>query len=235
MFSFVRLSEGGMPRPSRELKTEVEIITSIGSRLLPSTGPIDFSTLRNHDQIREIMARVVPGYQKVGQIGKSQKEFHVEGRVRHEPLFPFPDGRARFSVVQTPIDHLTDEQLRLMTIRSEGQFNTVVYEEHDRYRNQTSRNVILMNADDMRRLGISEGAHVTVSSDIGRISNVRAVAYDIAQHCAAMYYPESNVLVPQNVDSKSGTPAFKNVLVRVTNSDAVNDSVFSPVSAHSFG
>ena len=181
------------------------------------------------------MSRVVPGYQKIGEIGRSQKEFHVEGRVRHDPLFPFPDGRARFSIVQTPVDHLTDQQLRLMTIRSEGQFNTVVYEEQDRYRNQTSRNVILMNADDMRRLGISEGAQVAVSSEAGSITNLRAVAYDIARHCAAMYYPESNVLVPQYVDPKSGTPAFKNVLVKVTTSDVLQGTVLSPVSAQSFG
>ena len=33
-----------------------------------------------------------------------------------------------------------------MTVRSEGQFNTVVYEEEDIYRGQERRDVILMNA-----------------------------------------------------------------------------------------
>ncbi len=32
-----------------------------------------------------------------------------------------------------------------MTVRSEGQFNTVVYEEEDIYRGQERRDVILMN------------------------------------------------------------------------------------------
>ena len=32
-----------------------------------------------------------------------------------------------------------------MTVRSEGQFNTVVYEEEDLYRGQDRRDVILMN------------------------------------------------------------------------------------------
>ena len=39
--------------------------------------------------------------------------------------------------------------MRLVTLRSEGQFNTVVYEEEDVYRDQTSRDVILMHPDDM--------------------------------------------------------------------------------------
>jgi len=39
--------------------------------------------------------------------------------------------------------------------------------------------------------------------------------YDIARGSAAMYYPEANTLVHTRVDAKSGTPAYKNVRVRV--------------------
>ena len=41
-----------------------------------------------------------------------------------------------------------------MTVRSEGQFNTVVYEEEDIYRGQDRRDVILMNRADIDRLGL---------------------------------------------------------------------------------
>jgi molybdopterin-dependent oxidoreductase alpha subunit len=214
LFNFVRLSQGGMPRPSAELKSEVEIITTIGARLLPD-GPIDFRRMRNHDEIRAVMAQSVPGYASVRDIGKTGNEFHVEGRVRHEPRFLFPDGRARFHRLDTPKDDLSAGELRLMTIRSEGQFNTVVYEEHDRYRNQRSRDVILINADDIKSRKLSEGDRVTVSSDTGEVPDIRIVAYDIARGCAAMYYPEANVLVGLRVDRKSGTPSFKNVTVRL--------------------
>lgn len=216
MFSFVRLSDGGMMRPSGELKSEVEIITSIGAELLPA-GPLDFKALRNHDEIRRMMARVVPGYEAVGEIGRTREEFHVAGRVRHEPAFPLPEGRARFIAVATPTDTLAPGELRLMTIRSEGQFNTVVYEEHDRYRNQSSRDVILMHADDIAAMGLREGARVTVRSETGAMPKVRVAAYDIARGCAAMYYPEANVLVPARVDAKSGTPSYKNVRVEILN------------------
>ncbi len=215
LFNFVRLSQGGMKRPSSELKSEVEIITNIGARLLPEGGPIDFRKMRNHDEIRAVMARTVPGYAKVGSIGKTGVEFHVEGRVRHEPRFPLAGGRARFQAIDTPDDRLQPDELRLMTIRSEGQFNTVVYEEHDRYRNQSSRDVILMNTVDMKALGLSEGDRVVVASETGEIRNIRVAAYNIALRCAAMYYPEANVLVGSCVDAKSGTPAFKHVRVKL--------------------
>ncbi|HNJ41766.1 MAG TPA: molybdopterin dinucleotide binding domain-containing protein, partial [Acidobacteriota bacterium] len=101
------------------------------------------------------------------------------------------------------------------TIRSEGQFNTVVYEENDRYRNQPTRDVILLNQQDMRDLGIQTGDRVTIRSEVGEMTQIRAVAFDISRGSAAMYYPESNVLVKTSVDSKSGTPAYKNTLVTV--------------------
>ncbi len=215
MFSFVRLSDGGMMRPSPELKSEVEIVTSIGARLLPADGPIDFRSLRNHDEIRRVMARVVPGYEPVAGIGRTREEFHVGGRLRHVPEFPFPDGRARFIDVTTPQDELPAGELRMMTIRSEGQFNTVVYEEHDRYRNQQSRDVILMNRGDIAALGLREGERVTVRSATGAMPGIRVAAYDIAPGCSAMYYPEANILVSTGVDGKSGTPSYKNVRVRI--------------------
>ncbi len=215
MFSFVRLSDGGMARPSHELKSEVEIITSIGARLLPADGPIDFHAMRNHDEIRRVIARVVPGYAPAAAIAATRQEFHVEGRVRHQPNFPLPGGRARFIDVATPRDPLAPGELRLMTIRSEGQFNTVVYEENDRYRNQPTRDVILMHPDDIAALGLRDGARVTVRSATGAMPDIRVAAYDIARGCAAMYYPEANVLVGTRVDPKSGTPAYKNVRVRV--------------------
>ena len=115
--------------------------------------------------------------------------------MRHEPAFPLAGSRAHFKTIDKTDDALEPDELRLMTMRSEGQFNTVVYEEHDRYRNQPSRDVILMNELDINAQGFSEGDRVVVTSETGEMRNVRIAAYDIARHCAAMYYPEANVLV----------------------------------------
>jgi anaerobic selenocysteine-containing dehydrogenase len=72
-----------------------------------------------------------------------------------------------------------------------------------------------MNELDIDAQGFSEGDRVVVFSETGEMRNVRIAAYDIARHCAAMYYPEANVLVRSRVDAKSGTPAFKNVRIRL--------------------
>ncbi len=216
-FSYVRLSEGGMRHPpASELKSEVEIVTSIGARLLPDDGPIDFRTLRDHRAVRKAIACVVPGYGPAAEIDQTGREFHVEGRVRHERVFPTAAGKARFLPVASPPDRLGPGQLRLMTIRSEGQFNTVVYEEEDLYRGQTTRDVILMHPLDMRARGLQDGDRTVVTSEAGQMQDIRVVSYRIAQGCAAMYYPESNVLIPCTVDGKSGTPSFKHAPVMVT-------------------
>ena len=102
-----------------------------------------------------------------------------------------------------------------MTIRSEGQFNTVVYEEEDIYRGQDRRDVILMNQADIDRLGLQIDQSVTITSEAGQMANILVRAIDIKSGNAAMYYPEANVLVPKSVDPASKTPAFKSVLVVV--------------------
>jgi anaerobic selenocysteine-containing dehydrogenase len=102
----------------------------------------------------------------------------------------------------------------MMTIRSEGQFNTVVYEEEDLYRGNTRRDVIMMSADDVSRLGLIEGQTVTVHSNTGSMDVVVSVV-NIRSGNVAMYYPEANVLVDRRLDPESLTPAFKSVAVRI--------------------
>ena len=102
-----------------------------------------------------------------------------------------------------------------MTIRSEGQFNTVVYEEEDLYRNQERRDVILLAAADMERLGLGPDQRVRVRSEAGEMRYLLARPFDIRPGNAAMYYPEANILVPKDVDPLSKTPAFKLVPVTV--------------------
>ena len=102
-----------------------------------------------------------------------------------------------------------------MTVRSEGHFNTVVYEEHDVYRGQDRRDVIMMNHDDIARLGLAVDQPVTVRSEVGAISGVLVREVDVRQGNAVMYYPEANVIIPSEADPRSGTPSFKNTFVTI--------------------
>lgn len=83
--------------------------------------------------------------------------------------------------------------LRLMTIRSDDQFNTSIYTLNDRSRDiKGGRKVLLMNTQNVARLGFPPGDLVTattVCSDNVRrsVSVLRIIGYDIPQGCLAGY------------------------------------------------
>jgi anaerobic selenocysteine-containing dehydrogenase len=173
--------------------------------------------MRNTGQIREAIARVVPGFEKMAQIDRTKQEFQIGGRTFHEPRFATPDGRARLHVHEIPPLAGTGEgELRLMTVRSEGQFNTVVYEDYDLYRGIDRRDVILLHADDMARYNLTPDQPVVVRGPAGSMPNILVKRFDLIKPGnALMYYPEANVLIGRRTDPQSKTPAFKGVVVRI--------------------
>jgi molybdopterin-dependent oxidoreductase alpha subunit len=214
MFNFVRMSDGGSPRHATP-RGEVMILCDIAERLLGSDGPVNWQSLASHCQIRQMIAQIIPGYEPLAAMDASKQEFQIAGRTIHEPKFKTPTGKARFRPVAIPPLRGDGQQLRLMTIRSEGQFNTVVYEEADIYRGQERRDVILMSQADIDRLGLTIDQRVSVRSAAGVMPNILVRVCNIKPGNAAMYYPEANLLVPTTVDAASRTPAFKSVLVTV--------------------
>ncbi|RIK80986.1 MAG: histidine kinase [Planctomycetota bacterium] len=215
MFNFVRLSDGG-PRRHVGPKSEVGVIAALAAAVLGDAGPVDWRSMQATGKIREAIAKVVPGFEKLAGIDRTKREFQIGGRTFHEPRFATDDSRARLHTFVLPELPGGGAMLRLMTVRSEGQFNTVVYEDADVYRVQERRDVILLHPEDIARLGLRAESRVAVSSEAGRMPGVLLRAFDrIKPGNALMYYPEANVLVPRTVDPLSRTPAFKSVLVRV--------------------
>ncbi len=222
MFNFVRLSEGGKRRHDGPL-AEVTVISNIARRVLGDSHPANFAGLEDHTAIRSFIADTIPGYGQIKDVDRTKQEFPVAGRLIHTPAFPTANGKAKFyAVAVPPLKGGGAGQLRLMTIRSEGQFNTVVYDEEDIYRGQERRDVILLNPADMKRLGLSVDDRVTVRSTSGEMTDILAREADIREGNAAMYYPEANALVPRAVDEHSRTPAFKNTAVTVRKSGRLN-------------
>ena len=168
-------------------------------------------------RVRQAIAKVIPGFEQLAAIDKTKQEFHIPGRTFHQAQFPTPDGRAILHTHELPELRGGPGELRLMTVRSEGQFNTVVYEDEDIYRHQERRDVILLHPDDIARLGLSENQRVTISNETGRMDGILVRPFDqIRPGNALMYYPEANVLVPRTADPLSKTPAFKSVVVTIT-------------------
>ena len=215
MFNFVRLSDGGIKRfPS--LQSEVEVIVQIANRVLGNNGLFQWNEFKNHESIRKLISRIIPGFEPISNIGKTKKEFHIRGRILREANFSTASGKAKFIYHMIPnLNQLKENEFHLLTVRSEGQFNTVVYEEEDIYRGQQHRNVVLMNRKDMDRIGLVENDQVVVKSKTGLISNICVRPFDIKIGSVLMYYPEANILISQMVDPLSRTPAFKSTVVTI--------------------
>ncbi len=110
------------------------------------------------------------------------------------------------------------EVIRLMTTRGDSQFNTTIYALDDRFRGiHGTRDVIMMNEDDMLRLGLKEN-DVVVASTVAHDDFAREVGglsvrkFDIPAGCAWSYYPECNPLIPLWHHAKeSKVPAAKSI------------------------
>ena len=172
--------------------------------------------IKDGDSIVAIYNETIAQSKAINDIAQTKREFQIEGRTFHTPTFPTDTGRAKLHVYELPPLKGGENELRLMTVRSEGQFNTVVYEESDIYRGQERRDVILMHPDDLRRLNLKHDQPVTVRSSTGELQHILARGYeDIRPGNALMYYPEANILIARTADPKSKTPAFKGEVVSV--------------------
>lgn len=212
MFNYVRLSDGGIHRHQGP-RPESSILVDLATRILGS-AQFDFEQFRNHASVRACIAATVPGLEALASIDVAKREFHVNGRLLHTPEFHTANGRGRF--VCNPIPALeSPREFMLATMRSEGQFNTLVYEDEDTYRGTETRWCVLMNPRDIETLGLNTGARAHVRSAAGCMKNVAVRPFDLPPGNVLAYFPEANCLVGTQVDPRSKTPAFKSVPVSV--------------------
>jgi len=209
MFNFVRLSDGGIRRLGN-VRPESVILADLAKLLMPDT-PVDFAAFKHHPTLRQAIAKIVPGMEGLADIDVAKREFHVRNRVLHKPEFGTADGKGHFVV--TPLPALA-EGVMLATVRSEGQYNTIIYEETDSYRMKAGRDAVFLNREDMSAWGLVAGARVRLSSEAGEMQAV-ATPFDLPRGSALAYYPEANVLTTTRFDPRSKTPGFKSVPVRI--------------------
>ncbi len=207
MFNFVRLSDGGIRRIAN-VRPESVILADLAKRILPDC-PIDFDSFARHRELRHAIADIIPGMEALADIDVAKREFHIENRLKHTPEFSTPSGKASFRVCALPDIQPQKRHFTLSTQRSEGQFNSIIYQEKDSYRGTTSRWTVLMNPDDIAALGLSAQDKVNIISDNGRMEGVAVHPFDVRQGSVLAYYPEANVLTGTAVDPRSHTPAFK--------------------------
>ena len=219
---------GGINLPAGpELKSEVAIVAGIAGATLGS-GVVDWARLADdNDLIREMIARVLPGFADYNRRVRVPRGFWLRNPAA-EREWCTATARANFAATELPA--ATEWQQRrgeaqlfvLQTLRSHDQYNTTVYGLDDRYRGvYGGREVVFVNPEDLAMAGIAPGENVrliTQSPDnIDRqISGLRVVPYDIPSGCIAGYYPELNALVPHGAYGEgSFTPTSKSVLVQM--------------------
>ncbi len=226
MFNFVRLSDGGIERLAN-VRSEVSILAELGSRLLAESA-VDFSRYVDHDTVREAIADTVPGMEALRDISVAKEEFHVRGRLLHKPEFNTGSGKARFRVHPLPTvnEQVQDYPFLLASIRSEGQFNSIIYEETDSYRYGADRWSVLLSTDDLDRWGLKAGDLVDIRSRQGEMLALKAQPFDLPPGNVMAYYPEANCLTDRTRDPRSQTPRFKSIPVSIYR--AGSDEVLEP-------
>ena len=134
-------------------------------------------------------------------------------------------GKAEFNVPRamdasgiTP----AEGRMRLITLRSNDQFNTTIYGYDDRFRGISgTRMVAMMNKADIARLGLTDGQTIALEGDADDgeervVEGLRVVEYNIPEGCIGGYYPELNYLIPlEHHALESHVPAGKSVPVKV--------------------
>ena len=210
----VHTSKGSLNPVSNSLRSEPWIVASLAKATL-SDDRDWMDLVADYDNIRELMSQALSGFENYNQRVRTEHGFALPNPPRDSRTFQTPDGKARFITHQLPDVSVDEQKYVMMTIRSHDQYNTTIYDLHDRYRGiHGNRRVILMNANDMIERGWKTRHIVDVVSHFKgserRSDGWQVIAYDIPKGNIATYFPEANVLVPlDSTAEKSNTPTSK--------------------------
>ena len=217
---------GGINAPASPwLRSEVSIVAGIAAATVGSKV-VDWHALADdNDKIRDLIARVIPGFENYNERVRKPRGFHLRNTAAHRE-WNTATGKANFASVSLPeaIEHQIarngENLFVLQTFRSHDQYNTTIYGMNDRYRGiYGKRNIVFMHPADLEMLGAETGDIVDVvgqhDDGISRVAQAFSlVAYDIPRGCVAGYYPELNCLVPlSSFGEESHTPTSKSVIV----------------------
>ena len=210
----VHTSKGNLKPASKYLRSEPWIVASIANASLDDTR--DWMELvNNYDNVRSLMSKALSGFEDYNDRVRNPHGFALPNPPRDTRSFSTPDKKAHFIAHDLPDVSVPDGKYVMMTIRSHDQYNTTIYDLHDRYRGiHGNRRVILMNATDMVERGWKTRRIVDIVSHFNgeerRSDGWQVIAYDIPKGNIATYFPEANVLVPlHSTADKSNTPTSK--------------------------
>jgi len=211
---------------SPNLLSEVAIVAGIAKATLPANPKVKWDEWTgNYDTIRDLIQATYPDeFADFNERVFTPGGFY-RGNAARERIWKTESKKAQFTVPKTMTAWGTTDapgRYRLITMRSNDQFNTTIYGYSDRLRGiEGTRDVLLINRDDMARAGLEEGQIVGLVSDAGdgvhrEVGGLTVTPFLLPDGCLGSYYPEMNPLMPLWWhDEESKTPAAKAVPVRI--------------------
>jgi molybdopterin-dependent oxidoreductase alpha subunit len=224
--SCIHGSRGKAKPASPHLLSEPRIVAEIARRILPANPRIDWdSWVADYGRIRDAIEATYPEIFRDYNARLFTPGGFWKGNKASERIWETESKKAEFLVPSglsaTGFDDARG-RFRLMTLRSNDQFNTTIYGYHDRFRGvKGTRDVLFIHPEDMDQAGLSEGQIVALESDAEdgthrRRDGLIVTPYDIPLGCLGAYYPEANVLMPvEHHAEQSHVPAAKSVPVRI--------------------
>jgi molybdopterin-dependent oxidoreductase alpha subunit len=219
-------SRGYAKPASKYLRSEPWIVAELAKATVPQNPKVDWDAwVADYSHVRDAIERTYPEMfpdfnKRMWQPGG----FHRPLGARHRK-WKTKTGKANF-VTPEPFGRVIEpedrDQFYLTTFRSQGQFNTTIYSDRDRFRGVSgTRMVVFMNPNDIDRLNLHEGDRVSLvtkaDDNIHRqVDDLIIHAYNIPEGCLGAYYPECNPLIPLQHHAKGSlVPAYKCTPVRI--------------------
>jgi molybdopterin-dependent oxidoreductase alpha subunit len=225
--SVIHPSFGDVAPSSIELLSEASIVAGLAKATLQPNPKLDWTAwAANYAKVRDAIAETYPQwFADFNEKLKKPGGFYRANKARERDFSETETGRATFfPPTQLSATGFADEPglLRLMTLRSNDQFNTTIYGYEDRFRDVSgTRDIVFMNPADIAKFGLSDGAVIGLATQaddaVAREKHgLKIFAYNVPRGCIGAYYPECNVLIPLSHHAhESKVPAGKSVPVRI--------------------
>jgi molybdopterin-dependent oxidoreductase alpha subunit len=220
-------SKGIRPPASSHLLSEPKIVAEIAKSFLPANPNVPWDDwVGDYALVRTEIGVMYPDFENMNTRMWEPGGFHRNLPTRRR-VWETPTGKANFTTPKG-LDEDPDmpetgpHVLRMMTMRSNDQFNTTIYGYDDRFRGiRGTRMVVLISPDDIATLNLTEGESVglrTISNDnvTREMTGFRVTAYNIPAGNIGTYYPETNALIPLwHHAERSKVPAAKSIPVKI--------------------
>jgi molybdopterin-dependent oxidoreductase alpha subunit len=217
----------GLRKPaSPHLRSELAIVAGLAKATLPDNPKVKWDGwVGDYGVVRDLIEETYPAMFRDFNGRMFTPGGFYKGNAARERIWKTESKKAEFTVPTTLTSTGFDDapgRFRLLTMRSNDQFNTTIYGLSDRLRGiEGTRDVLLINPQDMIRAGLLSGQAVSLVSDAGdgihrEVGPLKVTPFDLPNGCLGAYYPEMNPLIAlSHHDEKSKTPANKSVPVRI--------------------